>query len=113
MVMALISINELASKELVPGFAARFIHTEHLTVGYVHISAGSILPQHSHPHEQVTHVLEGQLEITIAGETDIVEPGKVAVIPSGTIHSARALTHCYALDVFSPVREDYKVITKA
>lgn len=113
MLMALISINELASKELVPGFAARFIHTEHLTLGYVQIAAGSILPQHSHPHEQVTHVLEGQLQITIAWETDIVEPGKVAVIPSGITHSARALTDCYVLDVFFPAREDYKVIEKA
>ena len=34
--------------------------------------------------------------------------GEVAVIPSGAVHSGRALTQCRFLDVFHPVREDYK-----
>jgi quercetin dioxygenase-like cupin family protein len=106
--MPFVQTIDLASRELVPGFTARFIHTNNVTLGYVTIAAGSILPEHSHMHEQVTHVLEGKLELTIDGEKNIVEPGRVAVIPSGAKHSAVALTDCKALDVFQPVREDYK-----
>ncbi len=106
--MAFISLEDLQSKELLPGFDGKFIHTENMSLGYWSIKAGSILPQHAHVHEQVTHVLEGKLEMTIGDKTEVVEPGKVSVIPSGVKHSGRAITDCIALDVFQPVREDYK-----
>ena len=106
--MALINLSELKTKELIKGFDARFIHTENLTLGYVTIKSGSVLPPHSHANEQVTHVLEGKLEMNIGGVTQIAEHGKVAVIPSGVVHSAKALSDCQVLDVFYPVREDYK-----
>lgn len=106
--MAFISMKDLPSKELLPGFEGKFIHTENMSLGYWSIKAGSILPEHAHVHEQVTHVLEGKLEMTIGNITAVVEPGKVSVIPSGVKHSGRAITDCIALDVFQPVREDYK-----
>ena len=64
--MPFISLQKLPSKELLPGFDGKFIHTENMSLGYQNIWSGSILPEHSHLHEQVTHVLEGQLEMTIA-----------------------------------------------
>jgi quercetin dioxygenase-like cupin family protein len=106
--MPLITLNDLSTKPLFPGFDAQFIHTENLTIGYINITEGSILPEHSHIQEQVTHILQGQLEMTVGGETFIVEKGKVAIIPSNVVHSAKALTNCIALDIFSPTREDYK-----
>lgn len=106
--MPVIHTSELPAKEIAPGFSARFIHTPNQTIAYVHIKAGSILPEHEHPHEQVTHVLEGQLQLTINGEVSVIEPGVVAVIPGNIRHSGLALSDCVALDVFYPVREDYK-----
>lgn len=105
--------SEIPTQEIAPGFTARFIHTEQLTIGYVHIKAGSRLPEHSHAQEQVTHVLEGQLELTIAGVIGVVQPGTVAVIPPNVLHSGRALTDCVALDVFTPVRDDYKRVMES
>lgn len=104
---------DIPTQEIAPGFTARFIHTEQLTIGYVHIKAGSVLPEHSHVHEQVTHVLEGRLELTIEGVAGVVEPGTAAVIPSGLKHSGRALTDCVALDVFTPVRNDYQQVMQS
>jgi quercetin dioxygenase-like cupin family protein len=106
--MHFISLDDLPAKTLIPGFDAQFIHTHNLTIGYVNIKAGSVLPEHAHPHEQITHVLEGALQLTIEGETQVVKPGVVAVIPGHHTHSAVALTDCKALDVFYPVREDYR-----
>jgi quercetin dioxygenase-like cupin family protein len=106
--MSLHEVNKLPAKEIVPGFEARFLHTQHITIAYVHIRAGSVLPEHYHPHEQVTQVLEGQLEITVNGTTVIALPGKAVVIEGNKPHSAKALTDCRVMDVFCPVREDYK-----
>jgi quercetin dioxygenase-like cupin family protein len=79
-----------------------------MTIAHWRIEAGSTLGEHSHPHEQVTNVLEGQFEFTIDGETRLLGPGSVAVVPSNKVHSGRAVTDCLILDVFSPVREDYR-----
>ena len=37
-----------------------------------------------------------------------MEPGEVAMIPPDAPRGGRALTDCRLLDVFSPVREDYR-----
>ena len=100
--------DSVAAKELVPGFTARLLHTDQITVGHVHAKAGSVLPEHQHPHQQVTNVISGELSMTVDGETRTCKAGDAVVIPGDTPHSARALTDCYLIDVFQPVREDYK-----
>ncbi len=102
------NIQEIEPKEIMPGFHARFVHTENMTVSFWQIEKNSVLQVHAHPHEQVSQVLEGRFELTIAGETKVMEPGDIASIPSGATHSGRALTYCRIMDIFSPAREDYK-----
>lgn len=106
--MPFIPLQSIDNKELLPGFRGRFIHTEQMTFAYWDIAAGSELPSHSHFHEQVANVLEGQFELIVEGERRILTPGEVAVIPSNAIHSGKAITDCRILDVFAPVREEYR-----
>lgn len=106
--MPFFSFVDITSREIVPGFLGRFVHSDHLTVSYWEVTAGAALPEHAHPHEQVTCVLEGRFEMTVGGETRIVEAGTVAVIPGDVSHSGKALTACRIMDVFYPVREDYR-----
>ena len=106
--MPKISLNDIESKELAPGFHARMVHSENMTLAYWDIEEGSLLPEHSHPHEQVANVIEGTLELVVDGETHTMTPGKVFVIPSNAPHSGKALTACKVIDVFYPVREDYR-----
>ena len=110
--MPFINENDLKQNEIAPGFVARFIHTDGLTIAYVNIKSGSVLPEHSHVHDQITHVLEGKLELTVGGETQIVAAGQIAVIPSSVKHSAIARSECKVIDVFNPVREDYKALSE-
>lgn len=102
------NINDLKQLELAKGIIGRYFHTETTTVGFVDINKGSVLPAHSHIHEQTTQVTEGKLEMTIDGVTQVLEPGIIILIPSNTVHSALALTDCKVTDIFYPVREDYK-----
>ncbi len=98
----------IAPREVFPGFHGRFIHSQTMTFAYWDIDSGSKVPEHSHVHEQVVNMLEGKLELTVSGKTFVLEPGEVLIIPSQAIHSGRALTPCKVLDVFNPIREDYR-----
>lgn len=100
--------SDLPEKTLFKGFHARLVHTDQMTISYLRIDAGAELPEHRHPHEQITNILEGELEMTIGGETQVCKPGMTVTIAPNVPHSGRALTDCIALDIFTPVREDYK-----
>lgn len=102
------TLNDIPSKELIPGYHVRFIHTDNNTYAYWDIEKDAVLPQHTHPHEQVANMIEGEFELTVDGETRRVKPGDVAVIPGNIPHSGVAITPCKILDVFYPVREEYK-----
>ncbi len=101
-------IKDIKPKELVPGITGYYAHGEKHTLGFVELKAGSVVPEHHHVHEQITYMLEGQLDMTMAGESISLTPGMYNVIPSNTPHSAIAITDCKLIDTFSPVREDYK-----
>ena len=106
--MPFATLLTLPPKQLQPGITAHVAHLERMTLSEAELTDGAVLPTHQHPHEQCSYVLEGRLEFTVGNETKVLEPGMCALIPGGTPHSARALTACRVLDVFSPVREDYR-----
>ena len=94
-------------KELAPGLTGYYAHGKNLTLGYVEIKAGSDLPSHRHQHEQITYIIEGQLDMIIGGKSCSLTEGMYYVIPSNVLHGAVAVTDCKVIDVFNPVREDY------
>lgn len=101
-------IKNLKSKEVVAGITGYYAHGDKHTFGYVEIKKGSVVPEHHHMQEQITYIIEGELDMTIGGQFCPLRPGMYYVIPSNTPHSATALTDCKVIDTFSPVREDYK-----
>lgn len=101
-------IKDITPKQLVPGIIGHYAHGVDLTLGYVEIKAGSDLPAHHHIHEQITFIIEGQLDMVIGGKPCSLKAGMYYVIPSNVPHSAVAKTDCKVIDVFNPVREDYK-----
>ncbi len=102
------SLTDLARKEPMAGFVGRFATGVTMTSVTWTIAAGAVLPEHAHPHEQVSHVLDGEFEMTIAGATRRLGPGTVAFVPPNASHSGRAVTACRIIDVFHPVRDDYR-----
>jgi quercetin dioxygenase-like cupin family protein len=101
-------VSDIENFDIVPGYHARLIHTDNMTLAYVDVDAGAPLPEHAHVHVQVLNLLEGRFELILGGETLHLEAGHVVVIPSNVPHSGRAITACRILDVFNPVREDFK-----
>jgi quercetin dioxygenase-like cupin family protein len=102
------NIDGLPVHEIVPGFHGRFVHTETMTFAYWAIDPMATIPSHAHHHEQVVNMLSGELELIVDGTAHTLRAGDVFAIPGNVPHSARALTECRVLDVFNPVREDYR-----
>jgi quercetin dioxygenase-like cupin family protein len=100
--------DAIAERTIIPGFHGKFIHSEHMTFALWRLEAGAVLPPHSHPHEQVVHVYSGELEITVEGKRHLLSVGTVLAIPPNARHEGRVLSEARVLDVFSPVREDYR-----
>lgn len=73
----------------------------------VRFEKGGIGALHNHPHSQVTHISEGKFEVTIGGETTILEKGDSFYIPSDIMHGVVCLEAGMLVDVFSPMREDF------
>ena len=111
--MNCVKIEENRKKEIAPGCRAQFVHTENMTFAYWSLEADAEVPAHDHIHEQVVNVLAGTLELTIDGEVKRLRPNDVVLVPPNATHSARAVTFCRVLDVFHPVREDFKASTSS
>ena len=101
-------LADIATKEIAPGFFSKLIHTNTNTFNFIEVKAGSSIPLHQHVHEQCSFAIEGKFEMTVNGDPQILEPGFFAIIPSNVQHGGIAITDCKLLDIFSPVREDYR-----
>lgn len=102
--MPFIDSRDLHSRQPLPGWEGRFFHSESMTFAYYSVTAGSSIHEHSHPNEEVWHVIEGELEVTIAGETRVAGPGCAALVPPNTPHAVRARTDGRAIVVDYPLR---------
>ena len=102
------SIKNIKPKQLAPGIIGHYAHGEKATFGFIELKKGSSVPMHSHIHEQITYIIEGQLDMEIGGTEYSLTDGMYHVIPSNVPHSAIAVTDTKVIDVFGPVREDYK-----
>jgi len=106
--MSHILLSNIEQREVVPGYFARFVHTENMTLSYFKIRAGAEMPEHSHPSEQVSNLIKGEFELNVEGTAFKLKPGSVVKIPSNAKHSGKAISDCYIIDAFYPVRKDYR-----
>jgi quercetin dioxygenase-like cupin family protein len=102
-------LTEIPERRILDGnIRGHYAHATSMTIGEVLLEANTVVPMHEHPHEQVTYVIEGRFQFTVGSETTMLEPGMAALIPGGVTHGGTTLTACRVIDVFSPVREDYR-----
>ena len=71
------------------------------------LEEGSILPRHSHPHEQTGYLVKGHIVLSIGEQKYDVMPGDSWCIAGGSEHGAEVIEDSVAVEVFSPVRQDY------
>ena len=96
------------SRELLDGITlTTLVHGEKMLMGKFELEEGAEVPDHTHPHEQTGVLISGRLQFTVEGEVIEAMPGDSWCIPGEVPHGAKALENSVAIEVFSPVREDY------
>ncbi|MSQ33574.1 MAG: cupin domain-containing protein [Dehalococcoidia bacterium] len=96
-------------KELLPGVRIRTFWGDKVLLSLVDLAPHAEVPTHTHPHEQAGTVLEGEAEMTVGGETRHLRPGDIYIVPGNVVHAVKnGAREARFLDVFSPVREEYK-----
>ena len=104
-----IDASDRESMELVPGARTQTFWGEQMLLSLVEVDPNSLVPLHTHPHEQGGIIVEGELEMGIDGEVKLLKPGDMYIIPGNVEHYAKALdVKAIALDIFSPVREEFQ-----
>jgi len=100
---------EVEAVEMLPGAWRRTLnYGERLMVVQATLEEGTVVPVHSHPHEQITYIIEGRLSMEVRGQTHVLGPGDSLLFPGDVEHGATAIERTLVLDTFSPPREDYK-----
>lgn len=102
------NLKTIPSKEIMPGYHGKLVHGENMSWAFWTVEKDAVVPEHHHHHEQIMHVVEGDFEFTLDGNTKVYQPGDIVLIPSNTPHGGKALTNCKLMDVFCPAREEYR-----
>jgi len=101
---------ELKQKQVLDGITLRSVEGDKAMMTFFEFEEGAVIPVHSHHHEQISYVLEGELEFTLKGEARVLSKGQGAVIHANEEHSARVIKGpARALDAWYPIREDYRL----
>ncbi len=110
--MPCIPLNTVKEIELAQGVHARVVHTGNISVAHVTLDAGSVVPEHAHHHGQVVNVIDGEMELTVNGTPNLLTRGTSYILPPMVPHSARAITDVYVIDIFHPIREDFRAMAE-
>lgn len=109
--MSVLRYEDTPAEQIREGAERRLGHTDNLMIVVVDFYDGpkeAPDPPHSHPHEQVSYVAEGEILFLLDGRAERLGPGDMFLVPSGKPHSIQQLTeHVRLVDCFTPVREDF------
>jgi len=100
--------NSDGYKKIRPGIKIKtLVYGDKSLLSEFRMEQGSQLPWHAHPQEQTGYLVSGRIRLSIGEQTFEVEPGDSWNVPGDIRHRAEILADTVAIEVFSPVREDY------
>jgi quercetin dioxygenase-like cupin family protein len=103
--------NQTPREPVAPGRERYLAHSDHLMMVVLDLTDGPAAqpdPHHSHPHEQITYVVEGRVRFFIGDQPHDLSPGDMIVVASNLPHTIQTLSpRVRLIDTFSPIREDF------
>jgi quercetin dioxygenase-like cupin family protein len=97
----------VTEEQMNPLVSRQVVHASTMTLARLRLRKGAVVPLHHHVNEQISMVDQGRLRFVISGEERIVQAGEMLTIPPEAPHMVEALEDSIAIDLFSPVREDW------
>jgi len=98
---------DIAPEPMNPLLTRQYVSGEKGMAARILLKKGCIVPEHSHPNEQIAMILSGALEFIVDGKSIIVRAGELIVLPPNVPHSATALEDTEDIDFFAPPRQDW------
>ncbi len=105
--MSLYKWSEIPAEQMNPLVRRQAIHGGSITVARIYMRQGAVVPLHHHVNEQITVLESGKLRFVIDGRETIVQGGETLRIEPNAPHLVEALEDSVAMDLFSPIREDW------
>ena len=103
-----VNADECSRHEIFPGVSIHTMAGSEAMLSVVEMQPEAVVELHHHPHEQMGILLEGELHFTIGQERRTLRPGQMWRIPGDVPHTVVAGPNgAKALDIFTPIREDY------
>jgi quercetin dioxygenase-like cupin family protein len=105
--------NENPWIELAPGIRRRTI--SHGTTMYqmiAELEAGSVMPEHKHPQEQIMFIVAGRMKVNVGGASHELRPGDSFYLESNVPHGVETFEKTTVIDTFSPPRDEYLALDR-
>jgi quercetin dioxygenase-like cupin family protein len=102
----IVTWTAIAPIEMAPGLNFQPVLGEKLMVNFVSFAPHTEAPRHWHDEEQISFVIDGEMEFEVGEEKRTVRRGEAIVIPPNVPHAARTYDGtCLEVDVFHPPRQ--------
>lgn len=108
--MQITSWNGIQEEKLAEGITRRMFWGQNIMVVQIQLAPNVVVPVHEHVSEQVTMIQDGSLTMSFSdgSESVVLKKGDMIVIPGSKAHGVDVGEDgCVAMDVFSPIREDF------
>jgi quercetin dioxygenase-like cupin family protein len=77
------------------------------------LEAGSKMPAHQHPQEQIVYILSGRMKLIVDGTPHEMKAGDSFYLGSNIPHGVETMEETRVVDTFSPPRDEYLAIDEA
>ena len=109
--MGIVKQSEVRMQTIAEGRTRFLAHTDRLMTAVIDFSDGPTSepdPPHSHPHEQISYVADGEIIVFIGDEQTRLKPGDIFTVPPNVPHTIQLLTEYVRLvDTFHPIRDEF------
>ena len=109
--MGTIKLSDVTPEVIAKGRMRYLAHLSNLMMVVIDFHDGPTTqpdPPHSHPHEQISYVVSGEINFVLDNEITRLGQGDIFIVPSDVPHSIQLLTeHVQLIDTFSPIRKDF------
>jgi unsaturated pyranuronate lyase len=112
-VSAFADLSELTALRVWEGVSGRVLGGERVTMAVVELDPSSVVPEHSHEHEQLGVCVTGSVTYRVGDEKKELRPGGSWRIPGGMPHEVHSGPEgAVVVETWAPRRDDWAALER-